>query len=630
MFRSLKIVTKGRFLAAATAATGGVLLTQNVLSNDQKHTLAPLPALVKSLPAPPTREAMLKTLETTDKFDVLVIGGGAVGTGTALDAQTRGLNVCMVEKTDFACGTSSKSTKMAHGGVRYLEKAFFQLSKAQLDLVIEALNERAHMLNTAPHLCTVLPIIIPVYKYWQVPYFWAGCKMYDLFAGTQNLRNSFLLSKNATIAAAPMLDASTLKAGLVYHDGSFNDSRMNSSLAITATEKGATVLNYVEVKQLLKENGKVVGAVAVDRETGKEYKIKATAVVNATGPFADTILEMDNDPQGLPPATPQKPIMVVPSTGVHVIFPDYYVPKEMGLLDPATADGRVMFFLPWQGKCLAGTTDNPESSVPENPIPTEADIQDILNEMQHYVKFPVRREDVLSAWSGIRPLVRDPSKVDPNAPEGNSTQGIVRSHLVYETPSDLITISGGKWTTYREMSEDTVNHVVKKFKFADVKPCQTRDIILAGGENFESTLSARLCQEYNIPSDLASHLSANYGTRAPLVCEIYQQSEMNKLPVPLAQGVAKGESVELTHNAFAYPFTVAELKYCISNEYARKPIDFLARRTRLAFLDAREALKAVDGVVQIMGDEFKWDNATREKEAAYTREYIQNMGLRFD
>lgn len=588
--------------------------------------------LAKTLDTPPSREELLERLKATSKFDVLVIGGGATGTGTALDAASRGLNVCLLEKNDFASGTSSKSTKMAHGGVRYLEKAIFQLSKDQLDLVIEALNERANMLRTAPHLCSVLPIMIPVYKWWQVPYFFIGCKMYDWFAGHQNLRNSTIFSKEMTASIAPMMDLSNLKASCVYHDGTFNDARMNASLAITAIREGAIALNYMEVKQLIKEDGKLIGVLAKDRETGDEMVVRATATVNATGPLADKILEMDADPQGLPPKTPQPPKMVVPSSGVHVVLPEYYGPQNMGLLDPATSDGRVMFFLPWQGKVLAGTTDTPLKSVPESPVPTEEEIQDILNEMQKYIVFPVNRDDVLSAWSGIRPLARDPSKL-PKGKDANGTQGLVRSHLITTSPSGLVTISGGKWTTYREMAEETVDTVVKKFHL-EAGPCKTNEIVLIGGEDYSKNYSARLIHEYKIPLKLAKHLSHNYGSRASLILELYQESDYNKLPVTLAASnaftpsdIAVTEDNNLSYQSFDEPFTIAELKYSLKYEYIRTPLDFLARRTRLAFLNARQAYSAIDGVVEIMKKELHWDDETTKKLTEEARDYIGQMGL---
>lgn len=597
--------------AIATTAISSYYLTKpsSILENEES-----LPPLIQSRPTPPTRDELLKKLETTPSFDVLIIGGGATGTGSAVDAATRGLNVALVERNDFASGTSSKSTKMAHGGVRYLEKAFWQLSKAQLDLVIEALNERNNMIKTAPHLVTILPILIPVYTYWQVPYFYVGTKMYDLFAGRQNLRSSFLMGPSKTLAVAPQLDGKNLKAGLVYHDGSFNDSRLNSTLAVTAIENGATVLNYVDVTQLLKKDGKVVGALARDRETGKEYKINAKSVVNATGPYADVILDMDKDPQGFAPKEVQKPKMVVPSAGVHIVLPDYYCPKELGILDANTSDGRVMFFLPWQGKVLAGTTDVPLDKIPENPTPTEADIQDILQELQHYIKFPVRREDVLSAWSGIRPLVKD-----PRAKDSGSTQNLVRSHLLFTSDTGLVTISGGKWTTYREMAEETINEVVKNLQLP-VKKSVTKNLILAGGENYDTTLAPRLAQKYGITAPLAEHLAANYGTRAPLILEIYKQDKANQLPVGLA-----ASTDNISYEQFQHPFSVAELKYCIKYEYIRTPVDFLARRTRLAFLDSKAAAQSIDGVVKVLGDELNWDSSKRSEETQKASEFIKTF-----
>lgn len=635
MSRILKSALAKTAIATGTILGGTIIYLDFVKPQNPPELITSYKPLQKSLPLPPSRESLVENLKTTKKFDMVVIGGGAVGTGTALDAVTRGMNVCLLEKEDFASGTSSKSTKMAHGGVRYLEKAIFHLSKAQLDLVIEALNERANMLRTAPHLCGVLPIMIPVYTWWQIPYFFAGCKMYDWFAGYQNLRSSTIFSKEITMAVAPMLDASNLKASCIYHDGTFNDARMNSTLAITAIDQGATVLNYFEVKQLLKDDsGKIVGVKAKDLETNEIHEIEATSVVNATGPFADKILEMDEHPQGLPPKESRKPKMVVPSSGVHIVLPEFYCSEEVGLLDPSPADGRVMFFLPWQGKVLAGTTDTALKTVPEHPVPTEEEIQDILKELQKYISFPVKREDVLSAWSGIRPLVRDPSTVVEG--EEGSTEGIVRSHLLTQSPSGLVTISGGKWTTYREMAEETVDHVISNFDFGDkqFKPCQTNQLILAGGEDYSKNYSARLIHEYKIPLKLANHLSNNYGSRSPLILELYNANDYNKLPVALASAKSFDASQSstkednfLNFKRFEESFTVAELKYALQYEYIRTPVDFLARRTRLAFLNAKEALIAVDGVVEIMGNELKWNEQTKEKMRDDAVRYISSMGV---
>ncbi|CDK29924.1 unnamed protein product [Kuraishia capsulata CBS 1993] len=587
---------------------------------------------------PPTREELLTRLGTpykskgddleladaTSAYDLIVVGGGATGTGTALDATTRGLKVLLLEKTDFASGTSSKSTKMAHGGVRYLEKAIFQVSKAQLDLVVEALNERASILNNAPHLSQILPILIPVYKYWQLPYFFAGCLLYDLFAGSQALRYSYVLSARSTLIKHPQLDPQGLVGGLVYHDGLFNDARLNSTLALTALENGATILNYMDVTQLLKVSGKVKGVKVTDRETGNQYLVSADAVINATGPLSDKLLEMSQDPQGLPLKEPAKPRMVVPSGGVHVVLPDWYCSKDMGLLDPSTPDGRVMFFLPWQGKVIAGTTDTPFDKVPETPVPSEVEIQDILDELRRYVSFPVKREDVLSAWCGVRPLVRDPSHIDPNG-ETKSTQGLVRSHLVYVSPSDLITISGGKWTTYREMAEDVVNKTIELVPELQSKVkngCVTKHLKLVGANGFDHTLVARLSQHYHVPDLLSNHLANNYGDRAPLILELYKKDKENRLPISLV-----GKHEPGSYEDFDHPFTVAELKYSIVYEYARHPIDFLARRCRLAFLDSNTALESVDGVVSIMAKELNWSKERAEAYSIQTKEYIKHMGL---
>lgn len=636
-------------LLAGTVAAGATLAVANHYNNNNKLISNDV-SLISPVEKPdvklPTRDELLDKLSRTNQFDVLIIGGGATGTGCALDAATRGLNVALVEKNDFASGTSSKSTKMAHGGVRYLEKAFWEMSKAQLDLVIEALNERAHLLNTAPHLCKLLPIIIPVYNYWQVPYFYAGCKMYDLFAGSQNLKGSYLMSKNATMEVAPMLDGSNLKAGLVYHDGSFNDTRMNATLAVTAIENSATVLNYMEVKQLVKDkDGKVAGAVVEDRETGKTYSVRAKVVVNATGPYSDRLLQMDANPDGLPDEVVQKtepiidgnatvksimsqvavtkPNMVVPSAGVHIILPSFYCAKEMGLLDAKTSDGRVMFFLPWQGKVLAGTTDIPLKQVPENPTATEADIQDILKELQPYIKFPVKREDVLSAWAGIRPLVTDPRK---KSKADGSTQGLVRSHFIFTSDHGLVTIAGGKWTTYRAMAEETIDEVVKNGKF-DAKPCITRKLKLAGAENWDPNLPALLAQKYHLSQKMSHYLAENYGTRAPLICEMFHEDPENRLPLLLAD---KEQTPVLGHvdfDSFRYPITIAELKYAIKYEYARTALDFLMRRTRFAFLDAKQALNAVEGTVRLMGDSLGWDEQRRQDEIRYSTEFIKTFGV---
>lgn len=453
-----------------------------------------------------------------------------------------------------------------------------------------------------------------------------------------------MLSKHQMNDIAPMLDQTNLKLGLVYHDGIFNDSRFCVTLAMTAISRGATIMNYVEVEQLLKDpvTGKLIGAKVKDKETGSTFDVKARTVVNATGPYSDKILQMDNNKDGLPDRinmednnlplisdeqtiAVKNPKMVVPSAGVHIVLPSYYCPKNMGLLDANTSDGRVMFFLPWQGKVIAGTTDIPMKQVPCDPVPTEADIQDILKELQHYIKFPVKREDVLSAWAGIRPLVKDPRSSSPGdlPNEKEATQGLVRSHFLFTSPSNLITIAGGKWTTYREMAEETIDEVINvgKFDIEKLKSCATKDIKLLGSENWDLNYEAYLQQTYNVSPTMAEYLSNNYGDHSPVICELFKINAKNSLPVAMA-GIK-----ECDPNAFNYPYTIGELKYSIYYEYTRTPLDFLLRRTRFSFLDAKEALRALEGTVEVMAKELNWDSKKRDYEFEKASNYIHTFGV---
>lgn len=300
-----------------------------------------------------------------EPYDLLVIGGGATGAGIALDAVTRGLKVALVERDDFSSGTSSKSTKLVHGGVRYLEKAFWNLDYNQYSLVVEALRERRYFLDTAPHLSQWLPIMIPLQKWWQAPYFWAGTKLYDFLAGSENIEKSYFLTKSRALDAFPMLKKEGLVGALVYYDGAHNDSRMNVSLAMTAALYGATVVSHLEVTGLEKDaNGRLCGARAKDcvaemnGKKAEEFNIKAKGIINATGPFTDSIRKMDDQ---------KVEEIVAPSSGVHIILPGFYSPASMGLIDPNTSDGRVIFFLPWQGNTIAGTTDT-ACEITQNPV----------------------------------------------------------------------------------------------------------------------------------------------------------------------------------------------------------------------------------------------------------------------
>ncbi|XP_070570624.1 glycerol-3-phosphate dehydrogenase, mitochondrial-like isoform X2 [Ptychodera flava] len=543
---------------------------------------------IPQYPPLPTREEQLKALRETPEFDILVIGGGATGCGVALDAVSRGLRTAVIEKDDFSSGTSSRSTKLIHGGVRYLQKAILGLDYEQYKLVKEALHERANLLAIAPHLSAPLPIMLPIYKWWQLPYFWVGIKAYDVVAGKQCLKSSYFLSKSKSLELFPMLKKDALVGALVYYDGRHNDARMNLAIALTAIRLGANMANHTEVLELLKtkaEDGReiVCGAKVRDVMTGQEFNIKAKAVVNATGPFTDSIRQMAD-------STTKK--ICQPSAGVHVVLPGYYSPEAMGLLDPATKDGRVIFFLPWENKTLAGTTDTP-CKVTDSPSPTEEEIQFILEEIKHYLSpdVQVRRGDVLAAWSGIRPLVTDP--------KAKNTESLSRNHVIDVSSTNLITIAGGKWTTYRSMALDTVDAAVKACNLQTTSESQTDGMLLDGAAGWTPTMFIRLAQDFGLESEVAEHLANTYGDHA---FEVARLAELTGKRHPVV-GVRLAEE---------FPYLEAEVKYAVK-EYACTAVDVLARRTRLAFLNAQAAEEVVPRVVELMAKELGW-NKQRQKE----------------
>ncbi|ODQ67759.1 DAO-domain-containing protein [Nadsonia fulvescens var. elongata DSM 6958] len=604
MFRSV-LSSQKRALSALAAVTTTVGIATYYSSSltahaDTEFKHPTLPPVVNT--APRSRQHMLNNMKsaTPEKpYDVVIIGGGATGTGIALDAVSRGLKVALLERDDFSSGTSSKSTKLVHGGVRYLEKAFWSLDYSQYALVKEALHERSAFLTVAPHLSFALPILIPVYTWWQLPYFWVGCKAYDLLAGSQNLASSYLMGKKRTTEVFPMLNDTGLKGSLVYYDGSQNDSRMNVSLAITAIEKGADILNHIQVVELIKDNnGKVNGVVAQDLESGSKTNIaiSSKSVINATGPYCDSIRQLDDLAASA---------IVAPSSGVHIVLPSYYSSPEIGLLDPATSDGRVIFFLPWQGRTIAGTTDTP-AKVEHSPVPAEEDIEFILNEIRGYMKgkLEVRREDVLAAWSGIRPLVRDP--------KAKNTESLVRNHLITYSDSGMMTISGGKWTTYRQMAEEAVDSITETFNLATplASKAITANLKLVGAENWNNFLFISLLQNYNLTPDVAKHLSSNYGDRATTVLSFVKEKDSH--PALLDEN---------------YPYLEAEIDYAVQYEYATTAVDVLCRRTRLGFLDVRAAKKALPKVINVMGQQLNWSNERKASELSVSLEYLKTMGL---
>uniref|UniRef100_A0A8B9T9J9 Glycerol-3-phosphate dehydrogenase n=1 Tax=Anas platyrhynchos TaxID=8839 RepID=A0A8B9T9J9_ANAPL len=535
----------------------------------------------------PTREEQILALKTTREFDVLVIGGGATGCGCALDAVTRGLKTALLERDDFSSGTSSRSTKLIHGGVRYLQKAIMKLDFEQYRMVKEALQERANLLEIAPHLSAPLPIMLPVYKWWQLPYYWVGIKLYDIVAGSQCLKSSYVLSKSRALELFPMLRKDKLVGAIVYYDGQHNDARMNLAIALTAARYGAATANYAEVLRLLKTTDpgtgkeRVCGARCRDVLTGQEFDVKAKCVINATGPFTDSVRKMDDQ---------EVPNICQPSAGVHIVMPGYYSPDNMGLLDPATSDGRVIFFLPWEKMTIAGTTDSP-TDVTSHPIPTEEDINFILNEVRNYlsVDVEVRRGDVLAAWSGIRPLVTDPNSKD--------TQSISRNHVVTVSDSGLVTIAGGKWTTYRAMAQDTIDAAIQAHDL-NAGSSKTIGLQLQGAEDWSPTLYIRLVQDYGLESEVAQHLASTYGDKAFEVAKIAQVTGKR------------------------WPIVGKRLVIYGVKEYARTAVDMISRRTRLAFLNVQAAEEALPRIVDIMGKELNWSEQKKKEELEAAKKFL--------
>ncbi|KAL8130608.1 hypothetical protein V2J09_019763 [Rumex salicifolius] len=573
---------------------GGAVIGGSALSAIQGKITDPK----ESVPPRQVQESSLISATASNPLDVLVIGGGATGCGVALDAVTRGLRVGLVERDDFSSGTSSRSTKLVHGGVRYLEKAVFNLDYGQLKLVFHALKERKHVIENAPHLCHSLPCMTPCFDWFEVIYYWAGLKLYDLVAGRELLHLSRYYSAKESIELFPTLARKdkdkTLKGTVVYYDGQMNDSRLNIGLACTAALAGASVLNHAEVVSLLKDEvtGRIVGAKIRNNITGKEFETYAKVVVNAGGPFCDSVRKMAD--------SNVKPI-ICPSSGVHIVLPDYYSPEGMGLIVPKTKDGRVIFMLPWLGRTVAGTTDS-NTSITMLPEPHEDEIQFILDALCDYLNVKVRRQDVLSAWSGIRPLAMDP--------KAKNTESISRDHIVHEDYPGLVTITGGKWTTYRSMAEDAVDAAIKSGELRTENECITKNIKVVGANDWDPASFTVIAQQYTrmkkthggrvIPGAMdttaAKHLSHAYGTLSERVAAIAQNESLGK---------------RLAHG---YPFLEAEVAFCARHEYCESAIDFIARRCRLAFLDTDAARRALPRVVEILAKEHQWDKSRKQQE----------------
>ena len=490
------------------------------------------------------RDHILSKLSPSTTWDVIIIGGGATGLGTALDASSRGLKTLLLEQADFANGTSSRSTKLVHGGVRYL-------AQGNLGLVMDALKERGLMIKNAPHLVKMLPFIIPSYKAWDKYYYGIGLKIYDWMAKSLRFQKTKFLSREETLLHLPNLNTESLNGGVLYFDGQFDDTRLAINLAQSAAEQGADLLNYFEVTALSKDKDKkITGVKAKDIETGNSYNLKSKVVINATGVFVDNILKM-NDSSKTP--------LVKASQGIHLVLDKSFMKSDHALMIPSTSDGRVLFALPWHEHLLVGTTDTPVEHHLLEPSALDSEIDFILNNLEEYLAKKPSKKDILSVFAGLRPLVQ-PSK-------DKGTKEISRDHKLTVSRSKLITITGGKWTTYRKMAEDTV------------------DLAIETG-NLK-----------NIPSK-TDHLKVHGATREVIgnYLDIYGSDA--KLIMKLARDEPKLQ--ERLHPEF--PVIKAEVVWAARKEMARTIEDFLARRTRLLFLNARAAIDAAEETAKIMAD----------------------------
>ncbi len=545
---------------------------------------AMLPSQQIEAPRPHDRPS-IRTSLGNEHFEVLIIGGGASGAGIALDAANRGLKVALVERYDFAAGTSAKSTKLAHGGVRYLEKAVKNLDFDQYKLVREALHERGNFFKLAPFLVKPLQIITPLYRPWEVPYMWAGLKLYDWIAGSASLHQSQYLSPGEVHAQLPQLKEEGLVGGVSFYDGQFNDSRLNISLILSAISRGATVLNYSEVTSLLNQHrdDSLSGAEVIDRLTGESYIINADLVINAAGPYVDAIRRMD-DPAVKP--------LIAASSGTHLILQGDLLPNKAGILIPKTKDGRVIFMLPWQNATLVGTTDNPVE-LSNQPLPTKEEVDYLLAYVSEYLEVSSEQLRVKSAWTGIRPLVSSQGIAD--------TASLVRDHYLEVSDHGLVTITGGKWTTFRKMAQDTVDKVEELLEREVSYVGSTAQLCLVGSSGYTVSLAAQLAAEYQLPLLCTEHLVSAYGGRAGDLLAFGKAENLNQFLHP------------------DHPLLLSEVHWAIQHEYAVKPLDILARRTRLATLDAEAALSVLPRVVEVLAAKLQWNRTETEKEESVAK-----------
>lgn len=517
------------------------------------------------------REDMLARLvdPAGPPWDVLIVGGGATGLGTAVEAASRGYRTALVEGADFAKGTSSRSTKLVHGGVRYLQQG-------NISLVLESLHERGLLLRNAPHLVRNLCFVVPSYDWWEGPFYGVGLKIYDRLAGKMGLAPSRFLSRAETLDRIPTLEPERLRGGVLYEDAQFDDARLAVILARTVEDLGGVAVNYFKAVGLLKEGGLIRGVLARDEETGEEREVRAKAVVNATGVFADGLRRMDE-----PGAEP----VLSPSQGVHLVLDRRFHPGECAILVPRTDDGRVLFAVPWLDRVVVGTTDTPVAEPSLEPRPLPQEIEFLLTHAARYLTRDPAPGDVLSCFAGLRPLVR--------ASRAARTAALSRDHAIFTSPSGLVTITGGKWTTYRRMGEDAVSHAALVGGL-DEWPSRTAELHLHGW--VESPDPRRPWREHGADAPALARLAAE------------------------APGWEEPLHVNL-------PYRVCEVAWAARQEMARTVEDVLARRTRALLLDARASAEVAPRVAEILAAELGRDDAWQRRQVEEYRELARGYVL---
>lgn len=507
-------------------------------------------------PLPTRREELMARLAEPRQYDIAIVGGGATGLGVALDAAARGFSVALVESHDFAKGTSSRATKLVHGGVRYL-------AQGNISLVREALRERSTLLDNAPYLAQPLAFVMPSYKWWEIPFYGIGLTLYDALAGQAGLGVTEFLSRAQSLALLPAAQPQGLKGGVKYWDGQFNDARLALALARTAAVRGALLVNYCRATDLFYEGGKVAGLLCEDSLTGQPYRIRSRCVVNAAGVWVDELRQKDGAANSMDGRRPTKPV-VAPSQGVHIVVDREFLGGETALMVPKTADGRVLFAVPWLGKVILGTTDTPRHDLAREPLPFKEEIDFILTESARYLRRAPRRSDVKSVWVGLRPLVK------PQDDDGDDTKGLSREHTVLVSRSGLVTVTGGKWTTYRAMAEDVLRQCTQKSLIESRSAGVTVHLKLVGADEAGA-------QTHSISEPPGLH---SYGS---------EQSSVMSLP---------GAQTLLCAG-----LTEAMVRFAARHEYAVHVEDVLARRSRLLFLDARLASSLAARVGEILFQE---------------------------